>query len=220
MDEIPRELLDSLTESLEALSDQTREIVVRAIDQISWGDITNAATALVEAFEEIMDAITDISASEAAVFYDSVRALQVSESATPYVATPMPARDPPASEAAVRAFVQSVVDTGTTDGLKTLCTQRADYELKRAAGRCVIENGKKDPAKPRFAFVPSGAETCNFCIMLGSRGFVYKDPPDHYHAHCKCRIVPGFTGETTVPGYDIESLKEQYKANQAAQTAN
>ena len=39
-------------------------------------------------------------------------------------------------------------------------------------------------------------QTCPFCIMLASRGYVYDETSKdfHAHAHCDCRIVPQFGG--------------------------
>ena len=42
-----------------------------------------------------------------------------------------------------------------------------------------------------------GSETCDFCTMLASRGFVYHTEEtagefDHFHSSCRCKVVPGF----------------------------
>lgn len=34
-------------------------------------------------------------------------------------------------------------------------------------------NAARDPLRPKWARVPSGTETCQFCLMLASRGFAY-----------------------------------------------
>ena len=64
----------------------------------------------------------------------------------------------------------------------------------------------------RYARVPTGTETCPFCVMLASRGFVYLSERAARHAHpgCDCRVVPGFAGETEVEGYDLDGLYRQY----------
>lgn len=48
--------------------------------------------------------------------------------------------------------------------------------------------------------------------MLASRGFVYASEQTARHAHpgCDCRVVPGFAGETTVEGYDLDGLYRRY----------
>lgn len=65
---------------------------------------------------------------------------------------------------------------------------------------------KKPDTGVRFARVPSGGETCRFCIMLASRGAVYYSEEsagknNHYHANCRCRIVPSW-GLAQIEGYD------------------
>lgn len=64
----------------------------------------------------------------------------------------------------------------------------------------------------RYARVPTGGETCPFCVMLASRGFVYisEQAASHAHPGCDCRVVPGFAGETEVEGYDLDGLYRQY----------
>ncbi len=71
------------------------------------------------------------------------------------------------------------------------------------------------PQRPRYARVPSGAETCRFCIMLASRGAVYLSKENagavgHYHANCDCKVVPDW-GDG-IEGYDPEGLYERWSA--------
>lgn len=81
-------------------------------------------------------------------------------------------RDPDATEGAIRAFVDKVLK-GDIDSFNSAVLSRVGYELKRSAGQTMMENAARDPLKPRFARVPGGGETCKFCLMLASRGFVY-----------------------------------------------
>ncbi|WP_251178091.1 hypothetical protein [Adlercreutzia agrestimuris] len=74
--------------------------------------------------------------------------------------------------------------------------------------------------KPR---VPTGNDTCEFCIMLASRGFAFLSKQsagstNHYHPNCDCRIVPGFEGETQVEGYDPDALYQKYLENKERKT--
>lgn len=70
-----------------------------------------------------------------------------------------------------------------------------------------------------YARVPSGRETCGFCTMLASRGFVYSsaEKATSYHRHCDCIIVPGYPG-LDVEGYNPDALYRQYE--QAQKTVN
>ena len=75
----------------------------------------------------------------------------------------------------------------------------------------------------RYARVPSGRETCAFCFMLASRGFVYWSKADagakgyEYHTNCDCIIVPGFSEDSGVhpdaqiQGYKPTELYDRYK---------
>ena len=90
----------------------------------------------------------------------------------------------------------------------------------------------------RYARVPQGAETCDFCLMLASRGFVYLTADsaegwNHTHRGCDCIVVPGighqsgsktYTGsgtfdysddwgwvqDTTLEGYDLDAMQTLY----------
>ena len=74
---------------------------------------------------------------------------------------------------------------------------------------------KKPNTGVRFARVPSGGETCPFCIMLASRGAVYYSEQSagadgHYHANCRCRIVPSWNG-AAIEGYDPALYYDMWK---------
>lgn len=73
----------------------------------------------------------------------------------------------------------------------------------------------KNKSNVKFARVPTGNETCGFCIMLASRGFVYSSEDaasglNHYHSGCDCRVVPSWD-KSSVDGYDPDAYYEQYK---------
>lgn len=71
----------------------------------------------------------------------------------------------------------------------------------------------------RYARVPSGRETCGFCFMLSSRGFVYRSEQTAgsthaYHRNCDCVIVPGFKdiqASDQIEGYDPDRMYENLK---------
>lgn len=90
----------------------------------------------------------------------------------------------------------------------------ANEQVGRRANDTMIKNCKRD--RVRFARVPSGGETCNFCLMLASRGFVYASKQSagenkHFHAHCRCKIVPEFDGG--IAGYDPGAIYDKWQDN-------
>lgn len=74
--------------------------------------------------------------------------------------------------------------------------------------------------RPRvtFARVPQGARPCDFCLMIASRGAVYKESGAnaHYHDNCHCVPTPMWEGDPYPDGYDPEALYEDYQKRQAA----
>ena len=95
------------------------------------------------------------------------------------------------------------------------------FYVKREAFCNLAKNYMKNGL--RYARVPSGRETCAFCFMLCSRGFVYWTEEEaggaghKYHSNCDCIIVPGFHKDTgidedaQIEGYHPSKLRERYK---------
>lgn len=212
MTTISKETIDNLTMSLNQLSVATKQAVKLRLEAIEYSGITDLRIKVIEVLEPYLGAATDRAASYAASFYDTLRYESTGEH---FAALAQSSREPKATEGAVRALLSSVVISGETAAFFAAVLARIDYEIKKAAGQCVIQNALKDTRRAMFARVPTGAETCDFCIMLASRGFVYHSKKtagefDHYHANCDCRVVPGFDGETKVEGYDPDALYEKY----------
>lgn len=209
---IPRVVLDQYTAKLNMLSEASREAIARLLDKVIYTDTADLREQLIAILDPYLGAATDDAAAYAAEFYDTVRMATVGGG---YSAAVESMRKPIATEKAIRAIVSKVARGGTLDSITGELLDRVDYEIKRAAGDCIMENSKRDPKSGRFARVPTGSETCDFCIMLASRGFDYLSANNagadgHYHANCDCRIVPYFEG-VNYQGYDPSKLREQWK---------
>src|SRR5699024_3663886 len=75
--------------------------------------------------------------------------------------------------------------------LSTLCL--VNDALANQFGRDTVMSSAGSNGRA-FARVPTGAETCEFCLMLASRGFVYKTSSSagelaKFHGDCDCAIV-------------------------------
>ena len=110
-----------------------------------------------------------------------------------------------------------VVD-GRIDTFNDQILQRVDYEMKRSAGESMFANGRRDPRRPKYARVPTGAETCDFCLMLASRGFVYSSEAtagaiklDHYHSGCNCRVICQWE-DGGVEDYDTKAIYGRWQS--------
>lgn len=211
--EIPRSLLDELTEEVNALSGAARTQAGIALDNLfsEWdgGDIAALRVAAISVLEAVISAYTDMAAARAAVSYDKIRAAQ-KVGGRAYQAVVDSRRNPGATAGAIRALVGSVDSTGGTDRFRADMLDRVDAETRRAANSCMAYNTRRDPAKPRYARVPSG-ETCGFCLMLASFGYQYttEEAASHAHRNCNCRVVPSF-GKASVKGYDPDAMYGRY----------
>lgn len=216
---VPRALLDEYTEKLNSLSEASQQLVINALDGAQWDSVAQLRNILVAAMDQVCFTAADHARVIAAGMYDDVRQIAVGKRLG-YL--PGLEYDPNATDGAVRAFVQSVEKTGTTGELRRLLAERVDYEIKKAAGDCTAAFCRMDRLKPRYARIPSGRETCRFCIMLASRGFVYGSGKaagsgNHYHAKCDCRIVQGYAG-MDVEGYDPDAYYRVWRRLENAET--
>ena len=114
---------------------------------------------------------------------------------------------------------------GTTQGNQrygALHQPTAESGFKRPTRRSRrrYAGGALQPGDIAYARVPTGAETCTYCMMLASRGFAYRSEESAGHADhrgCNCLIVAGVHGSTTVEGVD---LAEQYDTWKEMATAD
>lgn len=99
------------------------------------------------------------------------------------------------------------------------CGEYARNDAFRSLNETIISNVGRDKDRGvRFARVPTGSETCTFCIMLASRGAVYHTRKSagefkHFHRHCDCKVVPGFEDDPDaelVEGVRPEELRDLY----------
>lgn len=211
MTAISRSYVDALTRSLNTLSEATQAVARAQLAAIEYTDIADLRNQVIAILEPLLSIATDIAAGYAAQTYDRIREASVG-SATNAVARS--GRIPEATERAVRALVGEVDKSGYEAFTRSV-EARCDYEIKKAAGESTLYNAERDPRKPKWARIPTGAETCTFCLMLASRGFVYRSKEsagalNHWHPHCDCRIVPGFDG-MEIEGYDPDKLYRKWK---------
>lgn len=109
---------------------------------------------------------------------------------------------------------------GDDAGFADACGEFARNDAMRSLNDTVVANAGRDKGRGvRFARIPTGSETCTFCIMLASRGAVYHTREKagefkHYHRRCDCKVVPGFEDDPLailVEGIDPKRLYKQYK---------
>mgnify|MGYP007098891434 FL=1 len=209
---IPRAAVDFLTEEINGISADAQARVLKVLQGINWTpeNVAECRDIVIQALDAVMPTYTTMAAQASADFYDAARELVVGERLGAQAISGFDMRK---TEGAVRGFVRFVLD-GRVDTFNDQVLQRIDYEMKRSANMSVVENGRRDPKKVRYARVPTGAETCDFCLMLASRGFVYQSEgtagAGHTHYACDCRCVPGWDG-MEVEGYDPQAIYDRWQ---------
>lgn len=209
---IPRALIDALTEKLDELSEAARRAVSAQLEAIDYTDVADLREKVIAIIDPVCSAATDYAAALTAEFYDEAR--EIAGAAGDYAAEALSGRVPERTDGAVRGMVAGMDDGAAWGAFAQKVLDRVDYEIKRASNSCAIQNAERDPAHPRWARVPTGAETCGFCIMLASRGYDYlkRESADHAHPNCDCRVVPQF-GAGAIEGYDPDYYLDIYERN-------
>lgn len=209
---IPREAVDYLTSQINALSADAQEKVLKVLESVNWtpDNIAECRDIVIAAVQLVVPQYTTLAAQASADFYDAARELSIGE---PIGAVAYSGYEPDKTNGAIRAFVQYIVDGNQVQTFNDQVLQRIDYEMKLSAAKSTVYNGDRDPKSVRYARVPTGAETCDFCLMLGSRGFVYRTQGtalSHVHSACDCRVIPGWSGDT-VQGYDPDEIYDRWQ---------
>lgn len=224
---IPRALLEYVTEEVNALSADAQTRVLAVLASIEWTpeNIAECRDIVIQALAAVMPTYTDAAAQVGADMYDAVRETAVGEAMG---ATAISGYEPEATAGAIKAFVQDIVDGKPFEQFNRRVLERVDNEIRSAENMSVAENAALDPLEPRYARVPTGAETCEWCIMLASKGFTYRSKKSaignykkksrsgstsHGHPGCDCRIVQGYPN-MEVEGYDPKSYYALWKKSE------
>lgn len=137
-------------------------------------------------------------------WYAAQRAIQIGESGP--VDLPRRNYDPAALDKAWRRVLKPALDAlGDGERLNADRQAQAVATAQRhaaAAGRdAVVDAARHDPEALGYARVATGASTCAFCLMLTSRGPVYRSADsallrdgtgEPYHDWCDCIAAPVF----------------------------
>lgn len=230
MQTVPREYLENYDGALSQIRESAKEQLKAALGRIDYGaDPTLVREAVCGVMQATCDGASKMAAGTSAAFYDGLRERVVGSQMGAFA---QDGRSSEGTDKAVRAFLKKLFD-GDEEEFEQLCLDRLDYEVTAAAGRCMEFNARNDPDRDvRYARVPQGEKTCDFCIMLASRGPVYRTEESagaftQFHLHCDCKIMPFWntyavydptdghfvgrrSGSTSYEGYDPDAYFSQY----------
>lgn len=170
--------------------------------------------ALLEFFPELVTVYGDAAALLGADFYDAMRNVPAS------AATFRAVLDQPVATAQAQASARwglgPLFDAGDTQTM----TNRLTGSLQRLVlmpGRNSFANSAfRDPVRTSWARVPTGLQTCKWCVKLASRGAVYGSAESagemsHYHDVCDC-VPVAIRSEADWPeGHDVAEFQALYR---------
>lgn len=185
----------------------------RSHEDATVAEKREAAKLIMEGFVQGYD---DVAAEFAAQWYDR-RAEQ--GGARLDQAVTMTTYEPDSVDAVARYQARKLAKGGDAAFAKA-CGEFARNDAFRSLNETISANVGRDKDKGvRFARVPTGFETCTFCLMLASRGAVYHTRKTagefkHFHRRCDCKIVPSFEDDADaelVEGVRPKELHKLYK---------
>ncbi len=167
----------------------------------------------IAAIEDTLNVFGSQAAGVACDFFD----LMVDKLGADATSETISATDPDMIDGKVRYLVEDLKEN-KHDAFQKQVKDVAEFYVKREAFKNIEHNCGKNGL--RFARVPSGGETCAFCFMLSSRGFVYTSEDEagdagQYHPNCDCVIVPGFkegsqNDNLKIEGYEPKEMAKRW----------
>ena len=111
---------------------------------------------------------------------------------------------------------QPKLAVGDVEGFAKAIARAVAADVKRQATNTTVFNAAKNGCE--FAWIPGGGETCAFCIMLASNGWVRASKEtalgqhaEHIHDNCMCEFAIRFNDDTKYSSYDASKYEEMYK---------
>lgn len=210
---VPRELVDEVSARVGGLAAAARADLEARLSAIDWdsavrdGEVydperfAELREMAIDAMEQVCQRWCAESAVLGADFLDAA-------TGRASVSVADPGRDPEATRGAVKALLDRA-RRGELDVFASLMLARADEEVRRAENAAVAIAGGTEM---NYARVPSGSETCGFCLMLASFGYAYhtREAASHAHPNCDCRVVPE-VGDGSIDGYDPSGMYGRYQ---------
>lgn len=214
---IPKAIVEEYVGCLKSLTQNTQSTVLAQLEDIKWNNLDELRARVYETLLPYIQSSADMSEAIACVYYDMIRQIQVPNDG--YSASPQGIFNAKAFEVATKAAGMTDKNKFSQALFQKDILDRAGWEIKHAAGETVVGNTKSDPRKPKYARVPTGMETCAFCIMLAGRGFIYSSAKaaggegNHYHSNCDCAIIQGYGNSASVEHYDPDYYYDIYERN-------
>lgn len=208
---------------LRARNDRAARLAQNALlafwGRLDLSDPYKARDALLAFMPILVKRYGETAATLAADWYEGMRAREVGGRFTALVADAAPAEQ---VQKNVRFFAGHLFD-GTPQVMLSAMAGVAQKHVVDASRATIRDNTFRDPAKPRYARIPTG-KCCAWCSLLASRGFVYRTADTagehaHFHAHDRCTVASSWDDSPAIEGYNPGRLYSLYQSARAASGA-
>lgn len=220
-----RALVDQYREvsmSLEALAQRDLEAFWPTLDH---SDVAGTRVALTGFVDALTATYGPPAALLAANFYDAMRA-ESANATGKYRATLAPVTSNVEQINQSMRWAVTPLTEDRPDRLEAALSNVggvAQNLLADAGRNTVAYNTTRDPSRVHWARVlgHSASGNCDFCVMLSSRGAVYRSAATageghHYHDRCHCTPTPVWDGDNYPDGYDPDALYDEWQNRLAA----
>ena len=206
MAELSMEVLQRFSARIHDIDDAAQKSLAQALSTIDLNDRRAVAAVL----RGMVETNARSSSMLAAQFYRGMSMLQTGED----VDVEWPFNyDQTAADIALNGMYKQA--DGDMEKLARLIGERISYEINRAAKVSVWRNGQRDSREVRYARVPTGPETCAWCLMTAGLGywFMTAESASHTHRGCDCQIVPAIGGihSVKIRGYDSDVYRDMWR---------
>lgn len=209
---VTRRDVTRLAKATGQLSDEAVRVLTDFLASTDLGDAARVRDALLEVVPALSDVYGDAAATVAAEWYEDLRAREVGGAFNAKLGATAPT-------GSVQGSVRWAAAELFTDHPQTIMDVlggAVQRHVLYAARETIARNVEFDPAKPRYAVVPTGANPCAWCTILASRGWVYSskktaDAHSKYHDNCSCQAVPSWDAANAhIKGYDPDAAYDLY----------
>lgn len=205
--------LEAYRQTLIDLGNEAAEYVKNEIGDVRGRSVSSVRMATIDALTESIGIHGDIAQALAGQLFDEICEAE-GINAMSYMYDDIIDLDMLSSK--IGWLCRKLVE-GDTSGYVDRVGVLADFYTKRCNYMAQMRNCHG--ANMRYARIPTGHETCDWCMMLASRGFVYYTEADAKagnHQNCDCLCIPGrggdtFNDATQVEGYDPDEYYRMWR---------
>ena len=212
MEMVSADYVKSFSRQLEALNESAGKVIFSEEKRLqltkrllegdleSYEDVNRLLHTVCGSYNKLASALT-------CRFYDGIR--QGAKAPGEFNAQQYEQYDKEQITATGRRIAEEVASGRNTVPLANLLSNETSRQMKMANERTMINNARRDPAKPKYCIV-AGPGACAWCVMRASNG--YQSPKkatvDSHHG-CVCAAVQVYPGQK-VEGYDPEKYERMY----------